>query len=55
MTAAYQTGKYRNVFLECGYSKEEIQERVEKTGFLAKRGKRSKKSICSGHRGDCKE
>ena len=31
MTAAYQTGKYRNVFLECGYSKEEIQERVEKT------------------------
>ena len=31
MTAAYRTGKYRNVFLECGYSKEEIQERVEKT------------------------
>ena len=31
MTAAYQTGKYRNIFLECGYSKEEIQERVEKT------------------------
>ena len=31
MAGAYQTGVYRNVFLECGYSEEEIQKRVEKT------------------------
>ena len=31
MAGAYQTGKYRNVFAECGYPEAEIQRRVEKT------------------------
>lgn len=31
MAGAYQTGIYRNVFKECGYTEEEIQKRVEDT------------------------
>ncbi len=31
MAGAYQTGKYRNVFKECGYGEAEIQDRVEQT------------------------
>lgn len=31
MAGAYQTGKYRNVFKECGYWEAEIQDRVEQT------------------------
>ena len=31
MAGAYQTGKYRNVFKECGYGEDEIQKRVEQT------------------------
>lgn len=31
MAGAYQTGIYRNVFKECGYTEEEIKKRVEDT------------------------
>lgn len=30
MAGAYETGVYRNIFKECGYSEEEIEKRVKK-------------------------
>ena len=31
MAGAYETGVYRNIFKECGYSEEEIEKRVKET------------------------
>ena len=31
MTGAFETGIYRNVFKECGYTEAEIEQRVEDT------------------------
>ena len=42
MAGAVLTGKYRNVFKECGYSEDEITKRVEQTFetiFMEKRRK----------------